>query len=243
MTISEAKSKIKIVKAKLHEMQNIASYVTSKSFEHDENGFAQLNRASDMETEDPDGSLNLHTCWEDAQKNVPPGFSIEGNLVRHLFFNQAGDWYDIAHSDIPLELKNIEEYEEKIILVEYLDTLHPEVSRVSEIVLSGDIDGALKIIYATLESKIRSFLKSKPNESTVPEIGRAFREGVFIAHQPENSDAIRNLLQGVIGYYRHNILHKQLPNSRNNISSSLSLFAVAHESFILLDRASRHLNR
>lgn len=243
MNIHEAKEKIKIIRKNLLDIQSICSIINENSFIVDEFGYKEIEQGTSMEVEYPAENTQLQKYWLEIQKNVPSGFSIEGNLLRHLSFNQACDWFDIGHNDIPLELINVEEYEKQIVLIEYIDTLHPEVNRVSEIVLNGDIDGALKIIYTALDSKIRSFLNLNATESTVPAIGKAFKDNVFISPGSENTDAVRNFLQGIIGYYRNNIIHKNLSTSRNNINSSLSLFAIAHESFKLLDKCTKHIAR
>jgi len=120
-------------------------------------------------------------------------------------------------------------------LIEYLESLHPEVARISEIVLNGDIDAALKTVYSSLDSRIRAYLKPERSESTVPAIGRAFREGKFVFLQNGNPEDIRSFLQGVLGYYRSNIVHNPLPTHRNSVDASLSLFGIVHETHKLLD--------
>lgn len=120
-----------------------------------------------------------------------------------------------------------------------MDSLHPEVSRVTEIVLSGDLDAALKTIFATLDSKIRVHIEAKPTEATVSMIGKAFKNAKLISPQEESTDSARNFLQGVIGYYRNTILHNPLPTSRNRLDASLSLFTLAHEAFRLFDSCSK----
>ena len=150
--------------------------------------------------------------------------------------------YSGLFTDIPRELTRVEEYKKQIFLIEYLDSLHPEVSRVTEIVLSGDLDAALKTIFATLDSKIRVYVGAKPNEATVSMIGKAFKVGKLVAPQQESKDGARNFLQGVIGYYRNAIIHNPLPTSRNRLDASLSLFTLAHETFRLFDECSKPRN-
>lgn len=240
MNIVDAKTKINLVKEKFAEMQRITSFVDAGMFEVGETGMPFLEPGTSMSTEYPEPSEKLNLCWEEIQKNLPSGFSIDGSLIRHLSFNQAHDWLDISKRDISREMVKVEEYEKQLVLIEYLDNLHPEVSRISEIVLSGDIDAALKTVFATLDARIRTFLGiRRPAESTVPAIGKAFNNGHLIAPQPENNDSARNFLQGVVGYYRNNILHNPLPDSRNRIDASLSLFALAHEAFRLFDSCSK----
>ena len=134
-------------------------------------------------------------------------------------------------------------HKNKLVLIEYLNELHPEVSRVAETVLNGDIDMALKGVFANLDSKIRSVLRVSGGESTAPMIGKAFKDGLFIPPRPENLEGVRNFLMGVVGYYRHVIVHNPLPPHRNRIESSLSLFALAHEAFVLIDVCSRHQSK
>lgn len=239
MNIIEAKNKISLVKDKLREMQKIA-YVDSCEFEPDPaTGYQHYDGSESMTEIHPDLSAQLQVCWEDLQKIVPAGFSIDGNLIRHLSFNQSRDWYDIAKFDVPREMFKIEEYEKQLTLIEYLETLRPEVSRITEIVLNGDIDAALKTVYSSLDVKIRDLIKAQPNESTVPMIGKAFKEGFLNAPHQEHTDCVRNFLQGVVGYYRANIIHQDLPPQRNSVNSSLSLFCLAHETFWLLDACAK----
>lgn len=239
MNIIDAKIKISLVEQKLRRMQEICSFIDLKAFEEDERGHSFLESGEDMGTSYPDKHKEMQSCWSEIQKNVPPGFSIDGNLIRHLSFNEAHDWFDITEYDIPRELIKIDEYRKQLFLVEYLDGLHPDISRVSEIILNGDIDAALKAVYATLDSHIRSKIGIKPSEMTVPAIGKAFKDGTLRAVQVENNDAARNFLQGVIGYYRNLILHNPLPTARNRIDSSLSLFGLAYEAYKLFDSCVR----
>jgi len=243
MNITEARQKIKYVRNKLDEMQRIASYVETEMFNEDpETGGQFMEPSTNMEVEDPERNTALFGCWADIQKAVPSGFSIDGNLVRHLSFNQASDWIDISAHDIPRELVKINEYNRKLFLIEYLETLRPEIRRVSETVLSGDIDAALKTVFTSLDAKIRARINCQPAESTVSMIGRAFNKGVLAAQHPSNNDAARNFLQGVIGYYRNFITHNELPPARSTLEASLSLFTIAHEAFELLDICSKQQN-
>jgi len=212
-------------------------------FEDDETGGPFLEPGIGMQDAYPKENAVMHACWEEIQKNVPPGFSINSNLIRHLSFNEAHDWFDITKRDIPRELTRVEEYKKQIFLIEYLEGLHPEVSRVTEIVLNGDLDAALKVVYSGLDSKIRSLLGVSSGESTVPCIGKAFREGRLIPPHFGKLEGVRNFMMGVLGYYRHWIVHNQLSQHRNRLEASLSLFALAHETFRLLDTCSRHLTK
>lgn len=246
MTLIEIKKQISSVKDGLIKMQKIASFVETGMFEPQVNNEAELEppfleRSESMSEACPDKNMELHSLWENIQKNIPAGLSVDGNLIRHLSFNEAHDWFDIANHDIPREIKKLDDYEAQLGLIEYLENLHPEISRVSNIVLNGDIDAALKTVYASLDSKIRAIVGPKQGESTVPLIGRAFKENYFITPDPTNTEGARSFLQGVLGYYRNNILHKDLPPSRNSIVESLSLFGVAHEAFKLLDLCTKHL--
>jgi len=223
-------------------MQKATSFVKSDAFEEDERGMPHLDPQTIMAEVYSKENSELHECWNEIQKIVPPGFAIDGNLVRHLSFNEASDWHDITNNDIPRELTKIEEYEKKIILIQYIDTLHPDVSRVTSIVLDGDIDAALKIIYTALDSKIRSLIKAKPGESTVPTIGKAFKDKLLIPPHPNHYESVRNFLQGVLGYYRSIIAHNTLPPQRDSIPESLSLFGLAHEALVLIDHCSKAKN-
>ncbi|MEK7187366.1 MAG: hypothetical protein AAB691_00790 [Patescibacteria group bacterium] len=232
MVLQEAREKIELVRKKLLHMQEITSFMTLDVVENVVESW--------MGNEYPKENSELHSCWEEIQKSVPPGFSIDSNLVRHLSFNEAKDWLDISNSDIPRELLNVEEYIKKLTLIEYLSTLHPEVSRVTEIILNGDIDAALKTVFANLDVKIRSVLRVGPGIQTVNAIGEAFKKGRLKAY---NNDAARNFLQGVIGYYRNVIIHHPLSPNRNKIETALSLFALAHEAFKLFDVCSQSIPR
>lgn len=235
MDIKEARVKIEALRSSLLRMKEASSAVDEGMFKDDEVGNPFLEGNADMGSEMPKQSAELHACWEEIQKTVPPGFSIDGNLIRHLRFNQAHDWVDIAKHDVPRELTKIDEYIKQLALVEYTETLHPEVSRVSGIILIGDYDAALKTVYASLDSRIRTYVGGKDEESTVNLIGRAFKDGK-LAH--ERANAARDFLAGVIGYYRNYLLHNKLPTSRNTIEASLSLFALAHEAFKMLDKCT-----
>jgi len=244
MNISEAKNKIDFVEKKLLEMKEVSSFIKEEMFEDDKNtGVAFLELGIHMAAEYPEEDARMRACWEEVKKNVPPGFAVDSNLIRHLSFNEAHDWLDITKRDIPRELIKVEEYKKQIFLIEYLDGLHPEVSRVTEIVLNGDLDAALKVVYSGLDSKIRSVLKISGGESTTPYIGKAFKDGTLIPPRPENFEGVRNFLMGVIGYYRHWIVHNPLPQNRNRLEACLSLFALAHEAFRLFDTCSRNLTK
>lgn len=240
MNINEAKDKIDFVRDKLFEMQKISSFVDESIFDESKTGDPLLPGA-DMSEAYPKEDTKMLACWGEVLENVPPGFAIDGNLIRHLSFNEIHDWFDITKRDIPRELIKVEEYKKHLYLIEYLDSLHSEVSRVSDIVLNGDLDAALKVVYSTLDSKIRSLLKIPGGQSTTPGIGKAFREKTLIPPDSNNLEGVRNFLMGVIGHYRHWIVHNSLPQSRNRLEASLSLFALAHEAFILLDACSKHL--
>jgi hypothetical protein len=235
MTINEAKEKINNVKEKLEKMRTLTSCVRLEMFEKGENDIPEIYPGELMSSHFPRESEELQNCWVEIQKIVPPGFSVDSNLIRHLSFNEAHDWMDISNNDIPRELIKINEYRRKLVLIEYIENLHPEVSRISQIVLNGDIDAALKTVYSTLDSKIRVIVKPGISESTVPAIGKAFKEGRLSFPSKEKNDAVRNFLQGVLGYYRGGIIHNPLPPHRNSIDASLPLFCLADETFKLLD--------
>lgn len=220
-------------------MQGIASCVTLDMFETKDGSPPILHRNANMDEVEPEKNEALHGCWQDIQRIVPPGFSIDSNLVRHLSFNEAHDWFDISNNDIPRELKNVADYIKRLTLIEYIESLHPSVARVTETVLNGDLDAALKTVFASLDSQIRSLLGAKHAESTFSLIGKAFNDGTLVAPNKENNDAVRSFLQGVIGYYRNNIVHLPLPAHRDRVEASLSLFGLAHESFRLLDLCYR----
>lgn len=239
MDINEAYNNIRLVREKLIAMQKITSFVIDIVDKTDDNGSLILASVENMGTADPKKSEQLNEIWVQAQKILPPGFSIDSNLIRHLSFNQASDWLDIAKRDIPRELENIEEYKKRLALIEYLDGLHPEIKRVVDTILNNDIDAALKTVFSTLDTKIRLLIKAKPGESTVPQIGKAFKDKTLNATHELYTDSIRNFLQGVLGFYRSIILHNPLPSRRNSIKASLSLFCLAHEAFVLLDSCSK----
>jgi hypothetical protein len=236
MNLNDIKLKISFIRDNLIEIKKITDFVTIINTDDYE---LSVDPSTNMSETFSVKNIKLHEYWAKIQKNVPPGFSIDSNLMRHLSFNQANDWHDIAYFDIPRELTKIEEYKNRLVLIEYLDNLHPEVSRITNIVLSGDIDAALKTVFTTLDSKIRSFIKAKPVESTVAMIGKAIKDKIFYYPINEYNEAARNFLQGVIGYYRNYITHNPLPYTRNRIESSLSLFSLAHEAFLLLDTCSK----
>lgn len=241
MNINEAKNKIDFVKDKFLDIQRISSFINKEMFEDDETGNPFLKSYIEMGEAYPEENTKIHACWEEIQKNIPPGFAMDSNLIRHLSFNEARDWLDITKQDIPRELIKVEEYKRQLYLIEYLDSLHPGISRVTEIVLNGDLDAALKVVYSSLDSKIRSLLKISDKQSTTPYIAKAFKEGVLIPPNPNNLEGARNFMMGVIGYYRNWIVHNPLPQDRNRLEASLSLFALAHETFRLLDACSKHL--
>lgn len=242
MNLVEAKNNLEVIRVKFKEMASIAEFVQRSMFDDDpETGQSVLSSGDHMGFVDAEENAKLHAKWEEIQRIIPPGFSIDGNLVRHLSFNQAIDWLNIHTDDIPRELVKVDEYMNQLNLITYLESLHPEVSRVSETVLRGDIDAGLKTVFASLDTKIRNKIQAPSNASTVSWIGKAFADGVLLAPDPVNQDAARNFLQGVIGYYRNQILHNELPPARNTGGASLSLFALAYESFRLLDLCSRHL--
>jgi hypothetical protein len=245
MTLIEIKKQITEVKGDLLEMQKIASFVETEMFESHINNEGEseppfLMRGELMSESFPDKNKELQLLWDNVKKNIPAGLSVDGNLIRHLSFNEAHDWFDIANNDIPREIKKLNDYEVQLGLIEYLENLHPEVNRISNIVLNGDIDAALKTVFASLDSKIRLAVKAKPSESTVSLIGKAFNDGTLVTPDPANKFAAANFLQGVVGYYRNNILHNDLPANRESVVASLSLFGIAHESFRLLDLCTKH---
>lgn len=243
MNVAEAAKKIERFRLLLLEMQRITTVVPA-DFEPEVGAGGELQPSrlrmnENMADAEPQASTQLEKCWESLQETVPAGFGIDGNLVRHISFNEAKDWMDISTSDIPRELIKVEEYQKLLSLVEYLDSLHPEVSRVSGIVLDGDIEAALRTVYSTLDANIRILLSVPGDQSTVPALGKAFKDGTLVPARPENTDGARAFLQGVLGFYRSVILHHPLPPWRNRLETSLSLFAVAHEAFLLLDVCSR----
>lgn len=241
MDINEAYNNIEIVRNKLLEIQKIASLVVSADEGKSENNEPHFDTQIDMSQQLPDENKQLHDLWSEIQKIAPPGFSISSNLLRHLSFNLACDWSDISKFDVPNELQSIEVYKKQLALIEFLETLHPEIRRVSQLVLIGDIDAALKTVFATLESVARKMARAKPGESTVPQIGKAFKEGILATRHDSHTDSVRNFLQGVIGFYRSVIIHNKLPAHRNSINASLSLFCLAHEAFIQLESCNKQV--
>lgn len=236
MNIDSFRDQVGNIENKFKEMRELA-YIDPGRFKLGDNGESpELPRNGYMHILCPDENARLHQLWHEIEKTLPPGFSVNGDLLRHLSFNQSNDWSDIYAHDIPNELARISEYRNKLTLIEYLDSLHPDVARASSIVLSGDLDAALKVVFTSFDVRVRSLLKLRPDESTMPAIGKAFKDGVLRSPVPESSDGVRNFLQGVTGYYRNVVIHNPLPKPRNRLEASLSLFALAHEAHILLDR-------
>lgn len=242
MDISDLYKRVDILKEKFLEIRQLAQ-IQPHLFEPDEQtGMPLLLGGDDMAEVDPLTNQKLHERWNEIQKLMPPGFDVDGNLIRHLSFNEAHDWVDISNRDVARELVKIEEFRRRIVLIEHLNTLYPDVTRAADVVMNGDFDAGLKFVYAALDTKMRQIIKAASTESTVPAIGKAFKEGVLCAPQAANNDSARNFLQGVVGYYRSNIVHSPLPQSRNSIDASLPLFALASEAFKLLDACSRQRN-
>jgi len=227
MNLQQVRSYVDLIERDLIRMKEIISSVNED--------IAKTSGIDNIPTKFPKQDEAVQRLWDNIQKNVPPGFSLDGNLVRHLSFNEPVDWLDISSSDIPRELKKIEEYRQKLFLVEYVESLHSEVARLSGLVIDGDLEAALKAVFTLLDTRIRSVLKPKNNESTVATIGKAFKNGALKAPPSGDNESVRNFLQGVLGYYRGSIVHNPLPTYRNRIESSLSLFALAHEAFVLFD--------
>lgn len=188
-----------------------------------------------MSAVDPDKNERVQKLWLEIQRQLPPGYSIDGNLIRHLSWNQAQDWGDISRQDVPREKDRLQQYKRRLELVSYLQSLHPDVSRTSDTVLNNGIEEALRAVFSILETRIREKINITDGSPTVSNIGRAFRTGQLVAPYPENNDGARDFLMGAIGYYRNIITHHTLPDDRNNITSSLPLFGLAHEAFRLLD--------
>ena len=237
MDINEVYKNIEKVKDKLLEMQKIAYLVIKADEGKKDFAESHFDTQINMKEQLPEDNNRLHGVWAEIQRIAPPGFSIDSNLFRHLSFNLPCDWSDISKFDIPKELQNIDEYKKQLVLVEFIEKLHPEVRRVSQIILNGDIDSALKTVFATLESEVRIITNAKSGESAVSQIGKAFKNGVISHHS--HADAARNFLQGVIGFYRSIIIHNKLSVQRNSITTSLSLFCLAHEAFLLLESCSK----
>ena len=240
MNLKDAQNKICTLKNLFLEMQTICK-MDIAMFEDNNENTSIYSGDEKMSEIDPKNNLALQEIWIKVQENVPPGFSIDGNLLRHLSFNHSRDWFDISNHDIARELNKVNEYLTRLSLIGYVETLHQGVSRVSNIILDGDYDAALKVVYTGLDSRIRSLLKVKGAESTVPQIGRAFKERVLEPPSLENLEGMRNFLMGVIGYYRHVIAHNELGSNRNSLESSLSLFAVAHEAFKMVEYCGRNI--
>lgn len=236
MNINILRKQIDEIESRLTEMGRLAFIDPAKFEPRGSEQPPELSGKEQMESLSPAENARIHELWSEVEKMLPPGFSVNGNLLRHLSFNQSGDWADIYARDIPDELTRLQDYRNKFILIEYLEALHPEVARVSGIILSGDLDAALKVVFAAFDVRVRHLLKLRPDESTMPAIGKAFKDGVFNSPVPENTEGVRSFLQGVTGYYRNVISHNTLPQGRNRLEASLSLFALAHEAFLLLDK-------
>jgi len=230
MLIDEAHKKIDAVEKKLIAIKKQTAVVKKIKDQGESEDIAQNK---DANIAFPKQNKLVLKFWDEIKNNAPSGFVIQGNLLRHLSFNMVGDWIDIHHSDIGQALESVKEYRKKLAIVEYLSGLNPEISKVSSMLLDGEIDVALKAVFATLDTKIRAYLSITSRVSTVPAIGKAFNEGILKAPDSDNNDSARNFLQGVVGYYRSNILHRSLPTNRNNIEASASLFCLAHEAFTL----------
>ena len=108
MNILDAKKKIGIIKEKLQEMKGLTR-IDPEAFKDNEFGQPYMDPGAHMEMECPEEDSKLKVCWKTIQENVPPGFSIDGNLIRHLNFDEAHDWYDISDRDVPRELVKVDE--------------------------------------------------------------------------------------------------------------------------------------
>lgn len=237
MSPTEAKDKTREMKQILSRMLETCSFMDLGMFiDNEDTGSSFLLGNDDMATAYPKENKKLKELWGDLQKNIPPGFNVDGNLIRHLSFNEAKDWLDIKERDIPREFVKIDEYMKKLHLIEYLESLHSEISKVAKYILNGDIEPALKAVFTSLDTNIRARVKPlNQKEATVLLIERGFKDGKLCMPNKDNNNSVKNFLQGVIGHYRNSISHNHLPTSRNSIEGSLSLFAVAHEAFRLLD--------
>lgn len=184
----------------------------------------------------PDMYERIIVLKQAIESNLPSGYEMGGDLIRHLSWLEVRDIASIFYRDVDAELRRIKRFETSLALVEYVAGLHPKVAVVKTLVLEGNYDAALKAVYSSLDARVRSITKDGAGISIKASISKAFNAGVLKSSKPEYNDPARDYLVGVLTYYRSRISHHDLPDARNSIEACLSLFAVAHEAFILLDK-------
>jgi len=242
MKINEIRERLSTIESKLIRIQQITSFITLDMFKEDsEMGVQFLDGGESMSDYDSEKSKNVTHLWEEIQKTLPSGFSVDGNLLRHLGFNQSKDWWDISNRDIPRELIKVNEYKQRLNLIELIESLHPEVARIVPTLLNDDVELALKGLYSGLDTYIRVACKTQKSDSTYQSIAKAFKDKILITQHEDDSDAVRNFLQGVIGYYRNNIVHRPLSQNAKILENSLGLIYIADRAFKLCDTCKPNL--
>ncbi len=185
----------------------------------------------------PDMYERIIALKQAIESNLPSGYEMGGDLIRHLSWLQICDVADIYLRDVDAELKRIKRFESQLVLVEYVAGLHPKVAVVKTLVLEGNYDAALKAVYSQLEARIRMITKDGAGTSIKASLAKAFKPDGCLKHSREEyNEPARDYLIGVLTYFRSQISHQELPPNRNTLDSCLSLFAVAHEAFLLVDR-------
>ncbi len=117
MNIETVRKQVDDIENKFQRMKSI-SVIDPMMLSGDAGGVApQYSGRENMSEIDASRNAELHSLWSEIERNLPPGFSIDGNLLRHLSFNEIRDWDDISNLDIPRELQKVNEYRKKLILV------------------------------------------------------------------------------------------------------------------------------
>ena len=103
MDSTELKTKIEATRHKLNEVHRIASVVDTQDWlgKIEEGDFSARKNLYEVDSELAESLVNLKG---EIEGNLPSGYRVGGDLLRHLHWMQVTDLFDIYNSDIATEL-------------------------------------------------------------------------------------------------------------------------------------------
>jgi uncharacterized protein (TIGR02391 family) len=238
MNVLELKTKIKKCRTILESIKSLSSVAEDQEFQMRVEQEHLSNNTPVAEIYE-EGAKLMEKRFEELKQNLPTGFELDHNFIRHVGFNEVIDWMDIYTRDVNRELEKLNNYEKNLILVEKVEKLHPKVANTATLIMIGEYDAALTKIFKGIETEIRnkSGVKDKFGLSLVGHVFSSIGSNppILQYRNPEKQESVKYFLMGVVGFYRNTIMHDDLPTEKSNIDDCFQQLVIASEAYKMID--------
>lgn len=191
----------------------------------------------------PENKELFNAHYEKLYLNLPVNYELDKNFQRHKRFSEVTDWIDIYHSDIPRELKSLEEYKHRLHIIKKLQDFHPRIASVMDSLLVAEFDAALMKAFKGLEVAIKnkSGLKDTWGQNLVKQ-AFAGTTPKLMYKEPRKQEHVKGYIAALVSFYRNDLAHNELPDEQANADYAFKLLCLVDEALKMVDDCSINVN-